>query len=264
MKKTPLIACLVLLLAACETTPSPPDLTPELLEPTLTIREMQTMGDSTNALTFNEEHLIGGVVTASDASGNFYRSFVIEDFTGAVEVMAGSYDLHTLYPVGRVVYVRLKGLTLGLNSLGIWQLGYPGTSARYAVGYIGGPSKLADRHVARAGMNDEFGPAERTLSELTDNLIGRLVTVRNLTLSGLNLNSEATWATPGGGGDTDVPAVDAAGRKVFIRTSDYADFAGDLVPTTNTNANITGILMKEKKEYLLKIRDSKDIFIVDN
>ena len=38
--------------------------------------------------------VVSGYVTTSDQAGNFYRSFFIEDETGAVEIRAGLYDLY--------------------------------------------------------------------------------------------------------------------------------------------------------------------------
>ncbi len=245
--------------ASCETEFTPPDLTPQLQEPTLTIAQMQAMARGGNPLTFSEEQLIGGVVTASDGAGNFHRSFIIEDYTSAVEVLAGSYDLHTLYPVGRVVYVQLKGLTLARNELGIWQLGYPGASEQYAVEYIGGPSGLADRHITRAGMNYEFRIPDLTIGGLNAALSGRLVTVHGLSMG---LGGEATWGTPGAGRETDRRANEEPyyGRWIYLRTSDYADFAGETLPAGTIS--VTGILMREQGgySYILKIRDLNDVF----
>ncbi len=67
------IITLALILTACEQPWEAPDLTPVAQEPTLSIAQMQAMlgGES---VTFTEDYLIGGVVTASDASGNFYRN----------------------------------------------------------------------------------------------------------------------------------------------------------------------------------------------
>ena len=251
------IITLALILTACEQTWEAPDLTPVAQEPTLTIAQMQTMlvGES---VTFTDDYLIGGGVTASDASGNFYRTFVVDDLTGAVEVMAGGYDLHTLYPIGRVVYIRLKGLTLAQRDGGLYQLGYQAVpSSGYIVDYIG-HAALMDRHVDRAGMNYAFLYAESTIPQLNDRMLGRLVTVYGLTLRNGGLT---TWATVEGNYPKDIRATDPEGNWLYINTSGYADFAADTIPAGMVN--ISGILMKNGNRYRIKTRDLRDVVEVN-
>lgn len=231
-----------------------PDLTPELQQPTLTIAQMLALYEREDSLTFTEDYLIGGVVTASDESGNFYRTFVIDDLTGAVEIMAGGYDLHTLYPIGRVVYMKLNGLTLSYSSTGIHQLGLKAVaSSGYTVDYIT-HSALLDSYVSRAGMNYEFRFAEHTIPELNDRLLGRLVTVYNLTL---NQGGQTTWATAEGRYPKDIRATDPEGNWLYIYTTGYADFAGEIIPAGTVN--FSGILMKNGNRYRIKMRDLRDV-----
>ena len=238
---------------SCGDTLRAPDLTPALREPTLTIAGMQAMLNG-ESVTFTEDYLIGGVVTASDGSGNFYRTFIIDDLTGAVEVMAGLYDLHTLYPIGRVVYVSLKGLTLARTGDGLYQLGFKALpSSGYAVDYMG-HSALLDRYVTRAGMNYEFRYAETTIPALNDRLLGRLVSVYGLTLRN---GGETTWATVDGRYPKDIRATDPDGNWMYIYTSGYADFAGEVVPSGTVS--ISGILMKNGNRYRIKMRDLRDV-----
>ena len=55
--------------------------------------------------------VLTGYVTTSDRANNFYRSFFVEDRTGALEVRAGLYDLHNMYGLGEQVALRLDGLS---------------------------------------------------------------------------------------------------------------------------------------------------------
>jgi hypothetical protein len=241
--------------AACGDTWDAPDLSPLAQSPTLTIAQMQAMLDG-ETVTFTGDHLLGGVVTASDASGNFYRTLVVDDLTGAVEVMAGGYDLHTLYPIGRVVYIRLRGLTLARREGGMYQIGYKAVpSSGYTVDYIG-HTALLERHIDRAGMNYQFLYAECAVPQLNDHLLGRLVTVYGLTLRG---GGETTWADAEGGYPKDIRATDPAGNWLYINTSAYADFAADTIPTGPVN--ISGILLKNESgtRYRIKMRDLRDV-----
>jgi hypothetical protein len=247
------IILLTLPFAACGETWEEPDLTPQLQEPTLTIAQMQSLSIG-QPITFTDDQLIGGVVTASDESGNFYRTFVVDDLTGAVEVMAGGYDLHTLYPIGRVVYIRLRGLTLARTEGGMYQLGVEALpSSGYTVDYIGHSALLDDR-VDRAGMNYEFRYVEATIPELNDRLIGRLVSVHGLTLRN---GGQTTWATVEGNYPKEIRASDREGNRLYINTSGYADFAGDTIPAGVVS--LSGILMKSGNRYRIKMRDLRDV-----
>ncbi|MCU0328454.1 MAG: DUF5689 domain-containing protein [Chitinophagales bacterium] len=63
--------------------------------------------------TITQDLTISGVVTADDKSGNFYKEMVIQDATGAIGIKINLSDFYTKYPIGRKVYVKLKGLNMG-------------------------------------------------------------------------------------------------------------------------------------------------------
>ncbi len=75
-------------------------------------------------LNIDEPLVAGGYVTSSDRAGNFNRTFTIEDPTGGMEIMAGLYDLHNIYPSGCYVTVRLEGCAVA-ESHGCYRRGYP-------------------------------------------------------------------------------------------------------------------------------------------
>lgn len=250
------IVIALLLLVACGEKPfEAPAGEQPLPEPTLTIAELHALyADGLTALT--ADACIGGTVTASDGSGNFHRSFIVEDATGAVEILAGLYDLTALYPEGRRVSVRLQGLTLAVGDEGTYQLGFDGG---YRAGYIDHPY-LLDRHVARGGIDSAPRPAVLAIDELTEAAVGRLVTLRGLTLTG---GGTATWATTAAESFTGYPleksvrATDLRGGRIYILTSGYADFAGETIP--GGPVNITGILLRVEDRFTLKLRDLRDV-----
>lgn len=233
----------------------------ELLKPNITIAELRHFYETGGVTTFARDYLIGGVVTASDRSGNFYRSFILEDYTGAVEVKAGTYDLHTLFPLGRVVYIRLQGVSYG-NEHGMYQLGLKGrASSGYEIDFWG-HQELIDRYVVRSGMNFEFQPADIGIEQLNDEMIGRLVTLYGVTLEG---GGETTWAVPAQDSWSGLPeekeilATDMKGASVRIYTSGYADFAGETVPAGMVS--LSGIVMKKGNQYRIKMRELEDVVV---
>ena len=68
----------------------------------MTSGQYRVIGDST----------ISGVVVADDRSGNFYKQIVIQDASGGIVLGLDKTYLYNDYPVGRKIYVKLKGLTL--------------------------------------------------------------------------------------------------------------------------------------------------------
>lgn len=73
---------------------------------------------------------IHGTVVSDDLAGNIYKSIVLEDATGGIEVKV---DLEKIYTVaalgrGRTVIVRCNGLALGTYG-GSLQVGQPSASA---------------------------------------------------------------------------------------------------------------------------------------
>ena len=83
------------------------------ITPTLTIADLKAMHTIGGLEIITVDKIIGGVVVADDKSGNFYKTIAIQDETGGIQLKLDGYDLYTQYPVGRQVYVNVKGLYLG-------------------------------------------------------------------------------------------------------------------------------------------------------
>ncbi len=211
----------------------------------------------------DEPLVAGGYVTSSDRASNFYRTFTIEDPTGGMEIMAGLYDLHNIYPEGYYITVALKGC-VAAESYGVLQAGTEQQPYdRYPAGYF--PSRaVLDRHVRRYDIRHLTAPMPLTAGELTATLCGRLVTVGPLHLTtgsghgdAWNASSDGTWSGynffAADNGDDD-------GVTVAVYTSAYASYAGRMVP--EGRVTITGILQFGKADgedmFMIKMRDEND------
>lgn len=87
------------------------------------------------SLVITDDIVIKGKVISSDLNGNIYRSLYIQDASGAIEIKIGKGQMYNDYPVGRTIYVKAKGLTLG-NYRFMLSLGGASEDASYANGYI--------------------------------------------------------------------------------------------------------------------------------
>lgn len=200
---------------------------------------------------------VAGRVTTSDSAGNFYKSLVIEDSTGAVEIMAGVTDLATSFPEGVTLSVDLRGCALG-QSYGVMQIGlYPAPYSGYATDYFSSRA-LLDSHVKRGGEVAVVEPYATTVAGLDRAMCGRLVRIDALTLQ-----------RPAGDDEYTVPArwsgyatfKDAAGDSVVVYTRPYADYADLFVPVGEVS--LTGILQYgrsggSRECYQLKMRHVED------
>lgn len=219
---------------------------------TTTLAALQAL-QTDRVVTIDEELVVAGRVTTSDAKGNFYRSLLIEEGGSALEVMVALDGLHNDYPIGAKLYVRLQGLSLG-RRLGVLQAGLPADPASsFEIDYI--PSKAAaQKHLTRsAAPLAELLPKTLTLKELTPELCGLRIRIENL-----KHMPESPDESPFLAGYHRYE--DSEGHAIYLYVRDYADFA--LQPLPTTLSLLTGILQYDARgegRYLIKPNDAHDI-----
>src|SRR2546423_2137989 len=129
-----------------------PDITADL-----TIRDLKAIHATGNLDQIVVDKTVGGIVIADDRSGEFYKTIVIQDSTGGISIKLDGYDLYTDYPVGRVIFIKVKGLYLGdYNKLiqlggGIDNSGSSPTLAPLA-------STLFDQYIIKGTLNNPVTP----------------------------------------------------------------------------------------------------------
>ena len=202
-----------------------------------------------------EPVVLRGRVTSDDTAGNFYRTLVIQDGTGGVEIMAGLSDLHTSYPVGYAVTVVAEGLVLG-ERYGVLRLGLPPLPGDPWPDYIGSQA-LVDRCVIRGDGPQPVAVPIVPLGRLTESLCGMLIEIPGLVLQPDPQQPEGVpqrWAGYR-------LFRDEASNEVFTYTSDYARHAQNAVPTGRVA--LRGILQygpagSSESCFQLKMRDADD------
>lgn len=209
----------------------------------------------------NNDWIIKGVVTADDKSGNFYKTMVIEDETAGISIRLDMTNFNVDFPIGRRVFIKLKGLYMGdygnLLQLGGW-VDYSGSSP--SVEPI--PLALVDDHIIGGvtGLNPQ--PTVVTMLELnnTDKYQNRFIEI-----------NECEFAV----GDTAKPYANAVllqsvnrilndcnGASIIVRTSGYCNFANALTPTSK--GKIRGIFSIYNSDLQLIIRDTTDVNMRDS
>lgn len=208
---------------------------------------------------------IQGIVTGNDVGGNIYNSLYIQDNTGAIAISIGQGGLYGAFSVGQTVLVELNGLYIG---------GY-GKQPQIGTTYTNPNKEGATPQVGRMtryawGEHYKLVPSIDGLIvnplEVKYNLnsldiakdCGKLITLKGVELG--EADGKAVFA-PSDGSVT--LTANCANRtikgvsNVVLRTSTYADFAKQPLPTGRVD--ITGVASRYNDTWQFLMRDYKDI-----
>lgn len=255
------IITLMLMLVGCYNAADKPHFTASLPEANTTIERFQKQYVGSRAMLVEDDVIVQGRVTSSDAENNFYRTIVVEDETAAIEVLVGLNSLSKSYPEGLLVALRMKDTYVG-KGYGILQLGRKADSySSYVVDYLGS-REAVDIVVKRSTDVRKREPAELTIADLDDTRLGRLIRIGGLhlvrTTSIDTLEGETLYDARWGGYSL---FKDKSGDSIAVYTRPYANFAERHIP--NEEISLCGILQYGKYNggrecYQLKLRYAED------
>lgn len=192
-----------------------------------------------------------GRVTSSDKEGNFYRSLVVEDDSGGVEIKLGTYNIDSQYPIGLIVMLRLKGAAIMVED-GVVKVGLPPQSFDSAPRDMEAQSVI-DAHLVRGTSIEEITPMVCDIASLDTSLCGRFVRVENLLHSPLDGYEEKEYYL----------FKESSDRTICLYISSYANFSDIDIPTSELS--IQGVLYYENvgmgigKQFVIKPRSKDDI-----
>ncbi|MEY3249790.1 MAG: hypothetical protein RL742_1833 [Bacteroidota bacterium] len=203
-----------------------------------------------------EDLIIAGTVVMDDRSGNYYKSLVIQDSTGGIEVRFNDGFLSTQFPVGRTLYIRCKDLYLGEYS-DLIQLTGGLIEEGGAISDVGLTDYQVRTKIVKDGICDIVAPVGKIvrIADITDDLISTLITLENVEF--IKADTSKTYADPVTQNSLNRTFRDCQGQQMLLRTSGYADFAAALTP--RGNGTITGVLGIYNGTYQLYIRDLNDV-----
>ena len=221
-----------------------------------TIGELRALTDGDNLVPITEDHIIRGVVVADDRAGNWFRSFILQDSTGGIEVNINLADAYVYYPVGREIFIKLNGLVVGTDA-GNFVLG----------GYIieeGGAQELGNitdlpAHLFEGRAVGEPAPDAQSIAELNDDDLQTLVQLTEVEFA--DADTGQPFSDPIGQSSVNRTLQDCDGNTIVVRTSGFADFAGDLTP--EGLGTVTGIYSQFFGTQQLFIRGPEDVQFED-
>ena len=203
-----------------------------------------------------EDLVIEGYIVSSDETSNFFGSLHFQDkpnnATQGFQIEIDIRDSHLLYVVGSKIALKLKGLYLG-KSKGVYKLGGVFTSfGNKSVGRL--PVLKAEEHLF-VTSNEVFKitPKKVDIGDLDDSMVNTLVQLSDIEIVEDELGKSFAEEKK----STLRTLKNCTENKIALLNSGYANFYADPLP--EGNGTITAVLLKDRKGYLLVVRNLNDI-----
>jgi hypothetical protein len=221
-----------------------------------TIKELKKLHVTPDALDkIKDDLIIGGEVVMDDRSGNFYKTLIIQDATGGIEVQFNDGYLFNSMPIGRYIYIRCKDLILtdynGLPQLSGSILVENGVPS--AVGLTA--AQVRQKVVKGEYKSPKLTPKKITVNDLNTDLLNTLVELDGMQFT--QCDAGKSYADVVSKNSINRLMEDCNGLQLILRSSGYSDFASKLTPTGN--GKIVGVLGVFGSDYQLFIRNVDDV-----
>lgn len=227
---------------------------PAGIAPNMTIAALKAMHIGGQVETISQDIIISGVVNADDKSGNYYKQISIQDSTGGITIRLDGNNLYTSYPVGRKIYIKLKGLYMGdYNSL--IQIGGSIDNSGSFLNVLAIPSALFDTYIVKGSVGYTLTPKVVTSADLGPALQSMLIQFQRAEF--IATDTAKTYADAVTQASVNLTVKPCTGTNIIVRTSGFANFAGVNAP--NGNGTLTAIYTTFGSTKQLVIRDTSDV-----
>ena len=226
---------------------------------TSSIKDLKAIHQISGKIEACPDKVIAGVVVADDKSGTYYKQVAIQDETGGLLVRLDASNLYTSYPIGRKLYIKLKGLYIsdygGVCQIGVLDNSTPGSPV---LGTI--PAALFDTYLFKGSVGNVVTPKVVTVAQLgtsiQDPYQTTLIQLDNFEFS--ITDTTGTYADP-----TKVASAvnyivkSCSGESITLRNSSFANFAG--IKIAKGNGSLIAIAGAFGATKQLTIRDTSDV-----
>ncbi len=223
------------------------------------------------------EHIvIKGRVVSSDATGNIYKSLVIQDETAALAFSLNQSSMYVDYRLGQEVLVDMTGLNIGYYR-GLQQVGYPGEpyNGEPQLGFMSYDYWL--EHSQKNGMPDAdcayirpddpvpadkmhcfvFNSFDEVNGQLLMQMQSQLVEFRNVHFDGAGELNYSDYQE-----SANRTLIDANGQTMTVRNSGYSNFYNEILP--KGTGRVRGILSYYGDSWQLVLRGLSDVMITED
>ncbi len=188
----------------------------------------------------NTNQYISGYVISTDEAGNFFEEILIQDAlenpTIGIKIIIDSNPLFTKYELGRRLFIKLDGLTIGTTN-GVFTIGVAqGTT----VGQI--PATFETRFIKRSSEIGVLIPKIINLDQLNDGLTNLYVGLENAQFANSDISKTyASETTDQFDGERTLESCDS-NLSIVFSTSTFSDFKSLTLPSQQ--GTIKGVLTK--------------------
>jgi len=205
----------------------------------------------------DEDIKIEGVITGNDIGGNLYKQVALQDETGAIIIAINQSGLCGYLPVGQTVLVDLNGLYIGNYGLQAEIGGLYTTSSGTSMGQMSRMLWYDHFKLINPGELSEVEPQDFNISKVADvsylsQNAGKLMRLRDVSFAdadGLTVYAE--------GSTTNQALTGISSSDLVVRTSNYADFAAQPLPTGTLT--LTGIFTQYNGTWQILLRSADDV-----
>ncbi|KAA1247299.1 DUF5689 domain-containing protein [Aquimarina sp. RZ0] len=192
----------------------------------------------------DSENFMKGYVVSSDRSGNFFEELIVQDKpenpTAGIRILVDVNPLFTSYEFGRKVFIRLQGLSAGVEN-GVATLG---VLVGNEIDQI--PSFSQEEVIKRSAEVATIVPLEINIEDFSDAISNLYVTINNVQFNrndvlGDNPLTFASEASDNFDGERKLESCNTRATAI-LSTSTFADFKGLQLPAVQ--GSFEGILTK--------------------
>jgi hypothetical protein len=220
----------------------------------LTIAQLRALAVGTAPIEITNDYIIAGVVVADDESGTFYKQMIIQDSTAGIAINLDISNYNSDYPIGRRIFVKLKGLYVANDGDDNYEIGVKDNSS---IGRI--PSALVSQYLVKGKWGVAVTPVSVSLSTLTTN--GRGYTQRLIRLPEVEFTSADAGVAYGGDPNSTfdnnrtVEDCSTPTNSAILYTSSFANFANALTPTGKGPMEAIFTIYNGNAELILRTTD---------
>ncbi|MBL7558228.1 choice-of-anchor J domain-containing protein [Olleya sp. YSTF-M6] len=234
----------------------------------VSIEEVKAMYSSDDDIPFpvDTNIVVKGYVSSSDATGNFFKEFYIQDKaenpTAGLQVITSSSDIYNKFNKGREVYIKLNGLHIGETRVGngVITIGGGTESDQYGTTVTALTNSQESSNVLRSATTETIIPLNLTFGVVSGEHIGMFVKFDNVEFAD-DLAGER-YFDPTEDYDTQRTLQSCSGleySELILETSAFSTFKNELLPTLN--GSISGVIVKNFSgdTTLLTLNSTEDV-----
>lgn len=222
----------------------------------ITIKELKKIHRLGNIERIEREWVVQGVVVGNDEQDNIYKSIFLQDPSGGIMLLLDGQSLYQSYPIGTLIELRVQDLFLS-DYRRMIQLVASVDSSSGSLMSTGIASPLFKKHIRILNENVPVVPLLVVAKALHDSLQGRLVKLVDIEFSASDTALQFADKKNKIGASRTIKFC--SGGTVYVRTSGYANFAGEPIP--NGNGELVGIYAVYNYEKQILLRNPSDILM---